>query len=89
MPKLIVARFALQGNLLATSGSGEIHSLFNTACLAPNTSIFFATCASLQWVNSEPHIYLIDRVAFAYLGEICPLDGKSGPGGKAAYICSW
>jgi hypothetical protein len=33
------------------------------------------------WVNSEPHIYLIDRVAFAYLGEICRLDDKSGPGG--------
>jgi hypothetical protein len=34
-------------------------------------------------VNGGLHMYLIDRMAVAYLGEICALDDESGSGGSA------
>src|ERR1700730_6898083 len=35
-----------------------------------------------------PRMYLIDRTAPAYLGEICAFGDESGPGGSATQICS-
>ncbi len=41
-----------------------------------------------QWVNGGLRMYLVDRTALAYLGEICALDDESGSEGSAAQICS-
>ncbi len=39
-------------------------------------------------VKGGLHMYLIDRIALVYLGEICALDDESGSGYSAAQICS-